>query len=147
METRPLPDSCRGFRSENNFSLDGFDEWHYPNVRNVIRTLTRFLRPSLPEYLNVSLTGHFHSRSGVGRQCRSNEHLEAQMRRGARAQETMKHSISIRSTALTLSSGCMRTGGALMLWLRQGVQSWLPSVTNPTKLKVALASAPSQSNS
>lgn len=118
---------------ENNFSLGPSKRDSILEDRVAVCILASFLRPSPISYVNVSLTGRFCSRSGVGRQCWSNEQLEKQMR--------WKRAQWIEST------GCMRTGEAWILSLRQGVRNWLPSVTNLAKPKGTLASAPSQSNS
>lgn len=71
-------------------------------------------------YLNASWTEHFCSRSGVRRQCRSNEQLGGsnEMRRKSSGKHEAQCEYEV--NCLTLSSGRMRTGEVLMLRLRQG---------------------------
>lgn len=95
--------------------------------------------------LRVSWTEHLCSRRAVGRWRRSNEQLGGSHEMRSKSSGHHEAQCEPQVNCLTLSSGHTRTGEVLMLRLTQGVQKWRPHVNNPAKM--ALTSAPSQSNS
>ena len=95
--------------------------------------------------LSVSWTEHLYSRRAVGRRWRSKEQLGGSQETTSKSSGHHEVQCEPQVNHLTPSSGRTRTGEVLMLRLTQGVQKWRLHVNNPAK--VALTSAPSQSNS